>query len=141
MKQLILLTLFALAPLTKAQTTNVTFSILVEEPTRTNTMIVLASSKEVKGLSVNWEKDISLVVQSNAVLIALGQPTNATPSFRKSAQDWQKAHLATLQPIADADERSKGKVDALLTTIGANWDALSGAQKQALKDMAASLGL
>lgn len=130
MKSLILIVpLFALTITARAQTTNVTFSILVEEPTRTNTMIVTASQKEVRGLTLNWAKD----------LMVAEQLTNATPSFRKSVQDWQKSAMVPLQEQADADERKNGKVELINANLSAWWSQMTQAEKDQWKNLSSNM--
>jgi hypothetical protein len=127
------------------QTTNVASQLIIVEldsggaVTRSNVMAFNLNSREVGGLNVNWEKDKSMVVQSNAVLLAQGLPTNSFPTFRKSAQDWVQSEFKKLGAQNDADERRKSAIVLIDSSFDYWWSQMTPAEKQVWKDASSAM--
>lgn len=126
MKHLAALFFVALVSSAQAQTTNITLSALVEEPNRTNTMVVVCSAKEVRGFNVNWA-------------VAQLKDTNTPPTFRKSVQDWMKDALVPLQAQADADEQRSIKVDLIKLNLDFWWASMNSSEKDSWRALSSNM--
>ena len=116
---LITLALAASALIASAQTTNVTVSVLVEEPNRTNTLNLSLSQLHVLGLSLSWQD---------------AQAAGATNTFRNQVRQEVKDRIESLRAEGGAYERKTAKVDSITASILANWEQASAADRKLLTD-------
>lgn len=115
MKRLLAIALLAASAfVAQAQTTNVTLNILVEEPTRTNTLTLTLSDLHVVGLNVAW--------------------VGGTNTFRNQVRQEIKDRVESLRTEGRAWQLKQNKVDAITTSILLNWDTASAADRKLLTD-------
>lgn len=117
---LTILALAACSLVARAQT-NITFNILVEEPTRTNTVSLPLTQLHVSGFNLNWE----------AHKAATG--TNAL-AFRFFVRQETRDRLESLKTEARAAEFKAAKIDAITASILSNWDNATAADRKLLTD-------
>lgn len=120
MKTLLTLIPLALA-LTASAQTNITLNILVEEPTRTNTVSKPLTDLHSLGLTLAWQQH------------QIANGTNA-PSFRIFVRQELTDRLESLKTEARNYQLQTNKIDKITTSIQANWDNASAADRKLLTD-------
>lgn len=123
MKKLLLSLLLALPLTAAAQTTNVFYVLTVEEgTTRTNSFTNSLASVAVTGIHAAYQsyKDAS---------------TNNTANFRGFTRQYFKDISETpLKELGRNYEMEQAKVTQIMTSILANWDTASAADRKLLTD-------
>ena len=121
MKTLFLsLTLLALAFTAQAQT-NVILNIEVQEPTRTNTLVKALTDLHSLGLTLGWQQH------------QIANGTNAL-GFRFFVRQEITDRLESLKTEAKNYQLQTNKIDKITTSIQANWENASAADRKLLTD-------
>ena len=123
MKKLLTLLLIALPLAVKAQSTNVSWVLTIEEgTTRTNSFTNSMTQLQVTGLLVAYDS-------------YKAASTNNTDTFRQFSRGYFRT-LAT-QPLTElgkAHQLNAAKIDKIQQSIAANWENASAADRKLLTD-------
>lgn len=123
MKKLLVISLLGLCSLVKAQTTNLTYVLTIEESaTRTNQFTNSIAQLGVVGVHVAYES-------------YKAASTNNTQNFRQFAKDYFKT--LSEQPLKDlgrAYQLQSAQINKITTSIQVNWENASAADRKLLTD-------
>ena len=123
MKNLLALAILAAATLVAAAQTNITYVLTVTEgTTRTNSFTNTLAALSVTGIHVAYESYKAV-------------DTNNTATFRGFTRQYVRD--LTEVPLKDLGRRyelQQAKIDSILTSIAANWETASAADRKLLTD-------